>query len=77
MLDVYLLAEVFTEFRKESMENFDIDPCNFVSLPGMGLQCFLKTSNIELDYIYNGEILLFIFIYLITALKSLRLPVHF
>lgn len=56
MLDVYLLAEVFTEFRKESLENFEIDPCNFVSLPGMGLQCFLKTSAIELDYIYNGEI---------------------
>jgi len=55
MLDVYLLAEVFTEFRKETLENFEIDPCNFISLPGMGLQCFLKTSNIDLDYIYNGE----------------------
>lgn len=55
MLDVYLLAEVFTEFRKETLENFEIDPCNFVSLPGMGLQCFLKTSGVELDYIYKGE----------------------
>ena len=54
MLDVYLLAEVFTEFRKETLENFEIDPCNFISLPGMGLQCFLKTSNISLDYIYDG-----------------------
>jgi hypothetical protein len=57
MLDVYLLAEVFTEFRKETLENFEIDPCNFISLPGMGLQCFLKTSKVELDYIYNGEFL--------------------
>lgn len=55
MLDVYLLAEVFTEFRKETLENFEIDPCNFVSLPGMGLQCFLKTSQVQLDYIYNGK----------------------
>jgi hypothetical protein len=57
MLDVYLLAEVFTEFRKETLENFEIDPCNFVSLPGMGLQCFLKTSGVELDFIYKGKML--------------------
>ena len=56
MLDVYLLAEVFTEFRKQTLENFEIDPCNFISLPGMGLQCFLKTSKIVLDFVYNGNI---------------------
>lgn len=56
MLDVYLLAEVFTEFRKQTLENFEIDPCNFISLPGMGLQCFLKTSKTVLDYIYDGNI---------------------
>ena len=59
MLDVYLLAEVFTEFRKETLQNFEIDPCNFISLPGMGLQCFLKVSNVDLDYIYNGNSILF------------------
>lgn len=63
MLDVYLLAEVFTEFRKETLENFEIDPCNFVSLPGMGLQCFLKTSGVELDYIYNGKRYLILIIF--------------
>jgi hypothetical protein len=55
MLDVYLLAEIFTEFRNETISNFEIDPCNFISLPGMGLQCFLKKSKVELDYIYNGK----------------------
>lgn len=59
MLDVYLLAEVFTEFRKQTLENFEIDPCNFISLPGMGLQCFLKTSQVVLDYVYNGNLLFF------------------
>lgn len=54
MLDVYLLAEVFTEFRKQTLENFEIDPCNFISLPGMGLQCFLKTSKVVLDFVYDG-----------------------
>jgi DNA polymerase type B, organellar and viral len=69
MLDVYLLAEVFTEFRKESLENFEIDPCNFVSLPGMGLQCFLKTSGVELDYIYKGMILSLNFLHSNVILK--------
>ena len=55
LIDVYLLAEVFTKFRKETLVNFDVDPCNFVSLPGMGLECFLKKSEIELDFIYEGN----------------------
>jgi len=55
MIDVYLLAEVFTKFRKETLTNFGVDPCNFISLPGMGLECFLKKSEIELEYIYDGN----------------------
>lgn len=60
MLDVYLLAEVFTKFREETLVNFGIDPCNFISLPGMALQCFLKTSEVELDYIYDGGLIFLI-----------------
>jgi hypothetical protein len=56
MIDVFLLAEVFTKFREETIANFEIDPCNFISLPGMALQCFMKFSNVELEYIYNGKI---------------------
>lgn len=67
MIDVYLLAEVFTEFRKQTLENFEIDPCNFISLPGMGLQCFLKTSKIKLDYIYDGKtFFLFFFVKIVN-----------
>jgi hypothetical protein len=75
MLDVYLLAEVFSEFRKETLENFEIDPCNFVSLPGMGLQCFLKTSAIELDYIYNGKFIrMFLFSFNFFNIKTNVFP---
>lgn len=55
LLDVYLLAEVFMQFRVEGLTNFGIDPCNFISLPGMGLDCFLKKSEIQLDYITSGD----------------------
>ena len=61
MIDVYLLAEVFTKFRKETLANFDVDPCNFISLPGMGMECFLKKSEIEMEYIYNGNYIIFFF----------------
>lgn len=55
-LDVFLLAEVFTCFRMEGLSNFGIDPCNYISLPGMGYDCFLKKSGIELDAITSGDI---------------------
>ena len=63
LIDVYLLAEVFTKFRHETLKNFEVDPCNFVSLPGMGLECFLKKSQVELDYIYNGNFNICLFIH--------------
>jgi len=40
LVDVYLLAEIFTSFRMQALENFGIDPCNYISLPGFGLDCF-------------------------------------
>lgn len=53
-LDVFLLAEVFTLFRKETLANFGIDPLNYVSLPGLGFDCFLKKTGVRMDYVYSG-----------------------
>jgi hypothetical protein len=33
-IDVFLLAEVFTEFRAATLKHFGIDPNFYVSLPG-------------------------------------------
>lgn len=55
LLDVYLLAEVFNLFRKQSLLNFGIDPCAYLSLPGLSLDCFLKQSGVQMDYISNRE----------------------
>jgi len=54
-LDVYLLAEIFTIFRIQAIENFAIDPCNYISLPGFGLDCFLKSTDVVLDSINSGS----------------------
>jgi len=48
-IDVFLLAEVFTQFRIQALKDFGIDPNNYISLPGMALDCFLKKTQVELD----------------------------
>lgn len=54
-IDVFLLAEVFTQFRIQALSDFGIDPCNYISLPGLGLDCFLKKSEITLDPVWSGK----------------------
>ena len=56
MCDTLLLAEVFEKFRTESMDNFEIEPCHFISLPGFAFQAFLKTTQVELEYITDANL---------------------
>lgn len=56
LLDVFLLAEVFTLFRKQTLGHFGVDPNNYISLPGLGLDCFLKKTGVTLDYVYSGNL---------------------
>jgi len=55
LLDVYLLAEVFMQFRLQTLSSFQIDPCHFISLPGLGFECFLKKSNAVFDALTSGK----------------------
>ena len=44
-LDIYLLTDVFEEFRKVSLREDGLDPVHFVSLPGLSYTaCFKKTG---------------------------------
>jgi hypothetical protein len=56
MCDTLLLAEVFEAFRYESLNNFEIDPTHFISLPGFAYSAFLKVTGVSLDYISDPEI---------------------
>ena len=56
MCDTLLLAEVFEAFRYESLNNFEIDPTHFISLPGFAYSAFLKVTKVSLDYITDPEI---------------------
>ncbi|MEL7521335.1 MAG: DNA polymerase, partial [Cyanobacteria bacterium J06553_1] len=44
-LDIYLLTDVFEEFRKMSLREDGLDPVHFVSLPGLSYSaCFKRTG---------------------------------
>ena len=55
MCDTLLLAEIFEAFRQESLNNFEIDPSHFISLPGFAYSAFLKETKVSLEYITDPE----------------------
>ena len=48
--DVLLLADVFENFRVTCLENFRLDPCHYVSTPGLAWDAMLKKTGINLEF---------------------------
>ena len=40
--DTLLLADIFENFRKSCLKNYELDPAHFVSLPGLAWQAKCK-----------------------------------
>ncbi|HYS61174.1 MAG TPA: hypothetical protein VEM27_11320, partial [Gemmatimonadales bacterium] len=59
-IDVLLLVDVFIEFRKKCMETYQLDVCQFFSLPGYTLQAMLKCTKIELELLTDIDQILFL-----------------
>ena len=51
----FVIGEVFIKFRESILNQFQIDATNFISLPALSYQCFLKHSNVVLDLLHNRE----------------------
>jgi hypothetical protein len=49
MTDVYLLAQVFQNFRHLSVKNFELDPCYYISTPGLSWAAALRMTKAELE----------------------------
>ena len=47
-LDTYLLADCFENFRNKCLENYQLDPCYFVSTPGLALEACLNITKREI-----------------------------
>jgi hypothetical protein len=55
--DVILLADVFENFRKVCLNYYNLDPANYLTLPGLAWDAALLQSNIKLELIDDLEIL--------------------
>src|SRR5271163_4427875 len=58
--DVLLLTDVFENFRKTCLEYYKLDPCHYISAPGLSWDACLKMTKIELELISDIDIYLFV-----------------
>ena len=58
--DTLLLADVFEHFRDKCLEVYELDPAQFLSLPGLAWQACLKKMNIELELLTDYDMLLMV-----------------
>ena len=59
--DTLLLADVFENFRNARVNNYELDPAHFVSLPGLAWQaCLKKKTNVKLELITDYDMFLMI-----------------
>ena len=55
--DVHLLADIFENFRKLSLNNYGLDPLNYISAPSLAWDAMLSKTNIELELISDVNML--------------------
>ena len=53
--DVLLLADVFESFRKSCLKNYGLDPCHYVSSPGMAWDAMLKMTGVKLELLSDPD----------------------
>ena len=58
--DTLLLADVFNNFRDMCIKEYELDPAQFLSLPGLAWQACLKKTNIELELLTDYDMLLMV-----------------
>lgn len=55
--DVLLLADSMLQFRNIVWNSFGLDLCRYLSLPQLAMDAMLKTTDVELDYLYDRQML--------------------
>ena len=60
LADVLLLADVFENFRRKSLQDYSLDPIHYFSTPHFTLDAFLSFSKVSLDLIMDINQFLFL-----------------
>ena len=55
--DVLLLADVFENFRKTCHENYNLDPANYISFPGLAWDAMLLKTKVSLQQMSDLKVL--------------------
>ena len=58
--NVLLLADVFEKFIKTCLDYYGLEPCHYFSSPGLSWDAMLKMTGIELEFISDIDMHLFI-----------------
>jgi len=58
--DVLLLADVFENFQETSLHHYKLDPCHYITSPGLSWDAMLKMTKINLELISEIDMQLFI-----------------
>ena len=59
-MDVGILAEVVSQFRKLVLDNFKLDCCHYISTPQMSFDCMLWLTKVEIELLTDIDQILFI-----------------
>ena len=58
--DALLLADKFENFRNVCIKVYELDPANFLSLPGLARQACLKKTNVKVELLTDYDMLLMV-----------------
>ncbi|XP_072022976.1 uncharacterized protein [Amphiura filiformis] len=58
--DVLLLADVFENFRKVCLKNYELDPCWYYTAPGLSYDAMLKTTGVKLELLTDYDMAMMI-----------------
>lgn len=56
-IDVLLLSEIFENFRDVTLANYNLDPANYYTTPGLAWDAALKLTNVELELLTDVSML--------------------
>ena len=58
--DILLLADIFEEFRKTCLQYYKLDPCHYLTSPGLSWDAMLKMTGIKLELMTDIDMFQFI-----------------